>query len=183
MSRRDPGMRKKRLTIFILASAVLLLAGTAAWRQWTFVPIPSYVPSDSQSRRVAKKTIHSWGRPCVYARFETSRPLSIVAAELRKSVSELREWEQFSERTSEEIFAEIKERRGQDTAISHQLVALYVAPILGRDFALRTERPFVLLSWFGHEDPATHHSITARLIDTGDNGCIIELWDFRMFDH
>jgi hypothetical protein len=173
-------MKKKRLAFIVLA---LLLVAIAVWWLWIFVPLPSYVPSGGEWRRIAKHTTHLWGRPCVYARFAVNRPQSSVATEVKRIISGLREWESFSERTSEDIFAQLGKRGYQDIADQQRLAIQAVAPPFGGEFALETDRPFLALHWFAHEKPATHHSITVRLIDVGRGECLVELWDFRTFDH
>jgi len=176
-------MKRKRPLITLCVLIVLLLAGVGVWWRWVFVPLPSYVPHDDHWRLVDKQTTHSWGRPCVYGRYEVSRPAPEAGAELRAIISGLREWEQFDERTSEAILAKIRERWPPEIEITDDRIIMDVAPLLGWKFALRTDLPFVVLSWHGYEEPVTHHRIAVRIIDTAPDRCIVELWDFRIFDH
>ncbi|MBW8035728.1 MAG: hypothetical protein FVQ79_08905 [Planctomycetes bacterium] len=180
-----------------LIPLALLIIGIALWQIWYFVPIPKYVPQDDQWKLVSKETIRPWGYPCVYTRFEVAKPQSIIAIQLKKIIFELYEWREFEEGTSENIIADvradmIKRFRIYDSMDSQGKAAIEkalrqrvigrIVPYHGWKFALRTELPFVFFSWH-RTGSATHHYISVRLIDTGDNKTTVELWDFTVFNH
>ncbi|MBN1511836.1 MAG: hypothetical protein JXB13_07460 [Phycisphaerae bacterium] len=175
-------MKKKRVVITLCGLIVLVLAGVGVWWRWVFVPLPSYVPHDDHWRLVDKQTTHSWGRPCVYGRYEVSLPVSEAGTQLRDIITGLREWERLDERTSEAIVAKIRERWPPEIEVTPDRIIMDVAPLLGWKFALRTDLPFVVLSWYGYEEPTMHHRIVVRIIEAAPDKCIVELWGFRIFD-
>ncbi|MCF7954173.1 MAG: hypothetical protein K9M75_00075 [Phycisphaerae bacterium] len=159
---------------------------TSAWRHFNNVSVPPYIPQDSHWKLITKESSRPWNLPCVYTRFEVEQPQSIVADQIKKVISELRKWEEFSEESSESIYTEINDPlyKGVDKEFRQQQMERRMSPystVIGKNYSLHTERPFMLFKWYGRE-PETHHFITIRLIDTDDNQTIVELWDLRIFD-
>lgn len=175
-------MSKKFLAIIIVLFFILIVS-TVIWLKWFFIPIPRYLHNDDKWKCIDKQTGRAWGRPWIYCRFKVDYAKTDVIEKLSTAISNLHEWERIEKRESEEIIAEIRKKWGKEIKADEldELLAKLIAP-RKPEFALRTQKPFIVLIWSGHEGNATNHKITIRVIENNYNQCIVEVWDYRIFD-
>ena len=155
-----------------------------------FVPIPDYIPTDNHWKLVAKQTTHSWGRPCIYVRYEVDKPQLTISKELKKIISQLHKWQRTKEYTSDDLLSDVSDfyKDDDDSEIPigevpvGSLVRLNGGTLLAPQFGIETKNSFVFFSWFKHGEQSNHKTINVRVIDSGKNKCIVEIWDFLEYD-
>ena len=152
------------------------------------IPVPEYIPKDDHWKLTAKESDRSWTLPCVYTRFEVDQPQSTVADQIKKVIFALGKWDSSDERAFKSVLDDIREDprfTTEDKEILHQMQESRLSPlrdVIGKGYFLRTEHPFVVFSWAGHEEGQIHHYINVRLIATGENQTIVEIWDAKTPD-
>ncbi|MCY3020876.1 MAG: hypothetical protein NTW87_17810 [Planctomycetota bacterium] len=172
-------MKMKTRLSLLLCLSTGAAAALAFWLLHT--PVPAYLGIPADWEKLQGRRASSWGRPCTYFRFRAPETSARALARLRTQLDSIGPWEQESEETAAQIIAERKLTAYPESEWPGLLQ--YSVPAGCYAYAVEGLRDYVLLTRFRHEKPATHYSVVVRVAASGDGQSLVEVWDWRLYDH